>query len=121
MTVELGLCLFFLVVAIPVSRSIAVHYLLFAAVNVALLGFSSADTSLLAALFVSLSIADALLFMWGGRPILLLPAAASAILAIESMLNMDWLLSHIVTINAAVNAIIAANLVKGYLHWMHRR
>lgn len=121
MTAELGLCLFFLVVAIPVSRSIAAHYLLLVAVNIALLGFSSADTSLLAVLFVSLAIADALLFMWGGRPILLMTAAVSAILAIESMLNMDYLLTNIVTINAAVNAIIAANLVKGYLHWTHRK
>lgn len=121
MTIELGLCLFFMIVAIPVSRSIAAHYLLFAIVNVSMLGFTSADTSLLAALFVSLAVADALLFMWGGRKILLLPAATSAILAIESMLNMDWLLSNIVTINAALNAIIAANLVKGYLHWTHRK
>jgi hypothetical protein len=121
MTAELGLCLFFLVVAIPVSRSIAAHYLLLVIVNVSMLGFTSADASLLAAMFVSLAIADALLFMWGGRPILLLPAAAASALAIESMLNMDWLLTNIVTINAAVNAIIAANLVKGYLHWTHRK
>lgn len=121
MTIELGLCIFFLLVALPVSRSIAAHYMLLVVVNIALLGVTSADTSLLAALFVSFAIADSLLFMWGGRKILLLPAATSAILAIESMLNMDWLLCNIVTINAALNAIIAANLVKGYLHWTHRK
>ncbi len=40
MTIELGLCIFFLLVALPVSRSIAAHYLLFAIVNVSLLGFT---------------------------------------------------------------------------------
>ena len=119
MTAELGLCLFFMVVAIPVSRSIAAHFLLLAVVNASLLGITTLDSSILAMIFVFIAVADSLIFMFGGRAILLVSAAASAALAIESMLNMDWLLSHIVIINAAVNAIIAANLVKGYLHWTH--
>lgn len=119
MTAELGLCLFFMVVALPVSRSIAAHFLLLSIVNASLLGVTVVDSSLLAMIFVFIAVADSLIFMFGGRPILLVSAAASAALAIESMLNMDYLLSHIVTINVIVNAIIAANLVKGYLHWTH--
>lgn len=117
MTVELALCLILAFAAYPMSRSISAHYFLFAAVNGAMLGFTTFDSSLLVLVFMSLAVADSLLFLCGGRKVLLAPTAMSAALAIESMLNMDWLLNHITYINAAVNAVIVASLIKGKRHW----
>jgi hypothetical protein len=117
MTVELALCLILVFAAFPVSRSISAHYFLFAAVNGAMLGFTSFDASLLALVFMALAIADATLFLFGGRAILLISAAVSSLLCFESMLNMDWLLSQSTYINAAVNAVIVASLIKGKRNW----
>lgn len=119
MTAELGLCLMFMVVALPASRSIAAHYLVFAVANLATLGVTEMDSSILSMMFVVLAVADAVLFLYGGRAVLLISAAASSALAIESMLNMDWLLNNVANLSAAINAIIAANLIQGYLHWTH--
>lgn len=121
MTIELGLCLIFMIAASPVSKSVAVHYALFALVNVAMLGTSTADSSLLAMMFAALLIGDALIVLAGGRRILLISIAASALLCIESIANMDWLLSRVTYLSAAVNTAIAASLAKEFTLWMRGR
>lgn len=121
MTAELGLCIAFMIVAFPTSKSVAAHYLVFGVVNFAMLGVTSADASFLAALFAVLFAADAILVLAGGRRILLLSAAASAFLCIESLLNMDWLLSRVTYLSIAVNTAIAASLAKELIRWMNGR
>ena len=117
MTIELALCLILAFASYPLSRSISAHYFLFAAVNGAMLGLTTFDSSLLVLVFMLLAVADSILFLCAGRKAILVPAAMSAALAIESMINMDWLLSHITYINAVVNAVIVASLIKGKRHW----
>lgn len=118
MTVELVLCIAAFMLALPMSRSIAVHYAAFALVNLALLGVQYADSSLLALVFAGLAAADVLLIISGGRRILLVPAIASVALSIESMLNMDFLLNQISYLSVAVNAVIGATLAREYVRWM---
>lgn len=120
MTTELALCLAFAVAAFPVSRSIAVHYAIFASVNLALLGITEMDSSLLALLFAALAAVDSFLVLAGGRKILIASAFASASLSIESMLNLDWLLLHVGYVSAAVNSAIALSLAKEFVQWMRR-
>ena len=121
MNIELMLCIAFLLAALPVSKSIAAHYLGFTLANVALGGISSADSSLLAMLFATLAMFDAVLVLSGGRKVLLLAAATSAALCIESIMNADWLLSHVTTVSVIVNAAIAVSLAKGYRVWTNGR
>lgn len=121
MTIELGLCLIFMIAALPVSKSVAAHYALFAAVNFMMLGAETADTSLLAMMFATLMIGDILLILAGGRMILLVSATASIALCIESIANMDWLLSRVTYLSAAVNTAIAASLAKEFTLWMRGR
>jgi hypothetical protein len=118
MTIELALCIGAAILALPVSRSIAIHYVVFAEINVSLLGYEYADASLLAGLFVMLALMDAMLVMAGGRKILLISAAASCALAIESMLNTDWLLNNVTYLSAIVNAAIGVYLIREYHLWM---
>lgn len=119
MTIELALCLVLAFAAYPVSRSISAHYFLFAGANGAMFGFSTFDASILALVFMLLAASDALLVLLGGRAILLLSAATSSLLCFESMLNMDWLLSHSTYINAVLNSAIVVCLVKGKFNWTH--
>lgn len=119
MTIELALCLILAFAAYPVSRSISAHYFIFAAVNGAMLGFTTFDASLLVLVFMLLAISDSVLVALGGRAILLLSAAISSLLCFESMLNMDRLLSHITYINAVLNAVIVVSMVKGKINWTH--
>lgn len=121
MTIELFLCLVFMFAAYPVSKSVAAHYCLFTGLNILAIGVESADSSLLALTFALLAIADAALVIAGGRKVLLVSALASVALCIESMINMDWLLSHSTYINAAVNAVIAASMAKGFMKWTRGR
>lgn len=121
MTIELFLCLVFMFAAYPVSKSISAHYLLFTGLNILAMGVEAADSSLLALNLALLTISDVLLVIAGGHKVLLISALASVALCIESMLNMDWLLSQSTYINAAVNAVIAAILVKGFMNWTHGR
>lgn len=121
MTIELMLCIAFLLAALPVSKSIAIHYLAFTLANLALSGIGSADSSLLAMLFATLAMFDAVLVLAGGRKVLLLSAAASSSLCIESIMNMDWLLSHVTTVSVIVNATIAVYLAKRYWVWTNGR
>lgn len=117
MTIELGLCIAFMLAAIPVSKSIAVHYAAFGLANFLMRGVTYADTSALALLFASLMAVDAILIIAGGRKVLLVSLTASAALCIESIMNMDWLLSHVTYLSAAVNTAIAGVLAKEYLNW----
>lgn len=119
MTIELFLCLAFMIFAYPMSKSIAVHYFGLVVLNLAAIGVESADSSLLALTFAILAIIDVALVIAGGRSVLLISAAVSLLLCLESMLNMDWLLSHGTYTNAAVNAVIAASLIKGFINWTH--
>lgn len=119
MSAELILCIAFLLIALPISWSIAAHYAAFALANAALFGVQSVDSSLLAILFAGLFAADAMLVIAGGHRILLVCALASAALAIESMLNLDYLLNHSTYISVAVNAVIGGTLAREYARWMH--
>lgn len=121
MTVELALCLLAAAMALPVSRSVMVHYIAMASVNLAFLGIAEADSSLLAITFGALAAFDCLLILSGGRLLLLVPAIASFLLCVESVANQDWLLSHVTYLSAAVNAVIAACLAKEYGAWMRGR
>lgn len=118
MTIELGLCVAFMIVAFPVSKSVAAHYAAFGMANFFMLGVTYADSSALALLFISLLAADAILVVAGGRKVLLVSAAASALLCLESIANMDWLLSRVTYLSAAVNTAIAASLAKEFILWM---
>jgi hypothetical protein len=119
MTIELGLCIAFMVAAFPVSKSVAAHYAAFGMANFLMLGVTSADTSALALLFCALLAVDVVLILAGGRKILVVPALASAVLAVESMLNMDYLLNQTSYISAAVNAVIGGTLSREYWKWMN--
>lgn len=121
MTIELGLCIAFMIAALPVSKSVAAHYALFAMVNFMMLGTDTAGTSLLAMMFATLLVGDILLILAGGRMILLVSALASIALCIESIANMDWLLSRVTYLSAAVNTAIAASLAKEFTLWMRGR
>lgn len=119
MSAELILCIAFLLIALPISWSIAAHYAAFAMANAAFIGVHSADSSLLAILFAGLFAADVMLVIAGGHRILLICALASAVLATESMLNLDHLLNHSTYISIAVNAVIGGTLAREYARWMH--
>lgn len=121
MSIELILCIGSALAALPASRSIAAHYVVLSITNAAMAGQEYADASLLAALFVLLAIGDAFLVIAGGRMILLLSAAVSAILAIESMLNQSFLLDHITYVSAALNAVFWVYLAREYWGWMRSR
>lgn len=121
MSIELIACLLLAVIALPISRAIAVHYSTFAAINLMFLGVESADSSILAMTFAALAAADAFLFLRYGAKVLLISAIASAALSIESMLNQDWLLSHSTLISIAVNAAIVLFLVREYKEWIMGR
>ena len=118
MTIELGLCVVFMIAAFPVSKSVAAHYAAFALANLLTLGVAYADTSALSLLFCALMAIDAMIVMSGGRKILIVSAIASALLCIESIANMDWLLSRVTYLSAAVNTAIAASLAKEFIQWM---
>ncbi len=118
MTIELGLCIGFMIAAYPVSKSVAAHYAVFALMNLATLGVATADSSFLALIFAILLAADAMLIICGGRKVLLVSAIASSLLCLESIANMDWLLSRITYLSAAVNTAIAASLAKEFVLWM---
>ena len=118
MTIELGLCIAFMIAAFPVSKSVAAHYAAFGLMNFFMLGITSADSSFLALLFGALLAFDVLLILAGGRRVLLISAIASIALCIESIFNSDWLLSHVTYLSAAVNTVIAAHMVKEYVKWM---
>lgn len=118
MTIELGLCIAFMIAALPVSKSVAMHYAAFGMANLLMLGVTYADTSVLALLFLSLLAADVVLLVAGGRKVLLVSAAASALLCLESIANLDWLLSRVTYLSAAVNTAIAASLAKELTLWM---
>lgn len=118
MTIELGLCIALMIAAYPVSRSVALHFAAFGMVNLSMLGVSSVDASALALLFALLAAIDALLVISGGRKVLLISAAVSAALCIESIANMDWLLSRITYLSIAVNAAIVGSMVKESCRWM---
>lgn len=119
MSAELILCIAFLLIALPISWSIAAHYAAFALANAAFLGVHSADSSLLAILFAGLFAADIMLVIAGGNRILLISAAITAALSLESMLNLDYLLNNITFISIAVNAVIGGTLAREYLRWTH--
>lgn len=121
MSIELILCIVFGVAALPVSRSIAAHYVVLAITNAAMAGNEYADASLLAALFVLLAIGDAFLVIAGGRMVLLLSASVSSALAVESMLNQSFLLDHITYVSAALNSVFGLYLAREYRGWMRSR
>lgn len=121
MTIELALCLVFMILALPVSRSVALHYAAFGAMNLMLIGTTIMDASVLALMFAALAVADAVIILNGGRKILLISAIASVALCLESIMNMDWLLSRVTYLSIAVNTAIAGSLAKEFTQWMRGR
>lgn len=121
MTIELVLCALAALLALPVSKSVMVHYLGLVFVNLAFLGVTEADSSILAITFGALAVLDCLLILMGGRLALIAPAVASFLLCIESVANQDWLLSHVTYLSAVVNSVIAACLAREYWAWMRGR
>ena len=119
--IELVLCALFAYLALPVSKSVTAHYLALVFVNLAFLGVTEADSSILAVTFGGLAVIDCLLILMGGRMVLIVPALASFLLCIESIANQDWLLSHVTYLSAVVNSAIAACLAKEYWAWMRGR
>lgn len=118
MTIELALCLIMIFVSMPMSKSIAAHYFVFAVVNTALIGVAEVDATLLAIVFALMAVADAMFVMAGGRMILLVTALTSAMLSFESIANQDWLLSRVTYISVITNALIIACIAKEYRAWM---
>lgn len=121
MTIELALCIVFMILAFPVSRSVALHYAAFGAMNLMLIGTTIMDASVLALMFAALAVADAIIILNGGRKILLISAVASIALCLESIMNMDWLLSRVTYLSIAVNTAIAGSLAKEFTQWMRGR
>lgn len=119
MTIELGLCIVLLCVAIPVSRCLAAHYAAFVGLNVAFLGYEYADASLLAVAFCMAAIVDVCLFMLCGKIALMFSAVAMLALSFESIGNGDWLLNNSLYLSIATNTLIIGSLVREYLAWMH--
>lgn len=119
--IESALCLLFFIIALPVSKGIAAHYLVFLAVNVAFIGVESADASLLALTFTTLVVADCLIVLYSKRYVLMVSAFISFALALESVANGDWLLSQSVYLSIATNAVIAGSLIGEYRAWMRGR
>lgn len=117
MTIELVLCILFMLLAIPVSRAISMHYALFAIANYSVIGLSAMDSSALALLFGALFVADCLLILLSNRLVLVPTAIASAALAVESVVNGDWLLNHSSYLSIAANTFIAVYLAKEYWAW----
>lgn len=116
---ELALCVVCMLLAYPVSKSIAAHYAVFAWINLMFLGVEYADSSLLAMVFATLVVADVILWCLSRRLPLLISASASVALSLESVGNGDWLLSHVVWLSIATNAVIFASVGKEYFAWMH--
>lgn len=121
MTIELALCIAFMILALPVSKSVALHYAAFGAMNLMLIDTTIMDASVLALMFAALAVTDAVIILNGGRKILLISAIASAALCLESIMNMDWLLSRVTYLSIAVNTAIAGSLAKEFTQWMRGR
>lgn len=121
MTIELALCLIMLVAAAPVSRSIAAHYAVFAVANAAMIGVSEVDSSLLAMFFTALAAADITIMLAGGRIELAVSAIVSASLALEQVVDGDWLLSQIVMLSAIANVALVSRIAVEYREWMRLR
>lgn len=121
MTFELAACILFALVALPVSKSIMLHYLIFAGLNFLFLGYEFSDSSLLAIAFGFAAVGDLVLFILGGRMALLFSAVTMLALSFESIGNGDWLLNHSIYISVATNAVILGTLIREYMAWMRGR
>lgn len=121
MTIELALCILFAFIALPVSKSIMLHYMAFAGINFLFLGYEYADSSLLAIAFGLLAAIDTVLVVLGGRTVLLFSAVTMLALSFESIGNGDWLLNQSMYLSIATNVLIIGSLVKEYWLWMHGR
>jgi hypothetical protein len=121
MTIELALCLLLMLVALPVSLEITIHYLVFSAVNAAFLGIAYADSSLLAMTFGAMALLDICLFLVSRRYVLLVSGIAMLALSCESIGNGDWLLNNSTYLSVATNALIVGSLIKEYVAWMRGR
>lgn len=121
MTIELILCAALMLVASRFSTAIALHYGAFFGLNLFFLGYTHADSSILAMVFGAVGAIDILLAIYGRRLILLVSAAASLALSFESIGNGDWLLSNVVYLSIAVNALILGSMIKECMAWMRGR
>lgn len=121
MTIELILCAMAMLLTLPLSKAIGLHYMAFFGVNLFFLGYEFADASLLSMVFAFLAIIDTLLAVHGGRSILFVSASASLALSLESVGNGDWLLNHSNYLSIATNAVILGSLFREYGIWMRGR
>ena len=121
MSFELLACLALAVVAIPLSRIISAHFVLFAAACAYMEGVEYADSSILAMMFAVLAIGDYLLASVKKDWSLYLSAAVSVALSFESINKGDLLLSNVLYLSALVNACICLSLYKECKAWMFGR
>lgn len=121
MTIELALCIGFMLLSAPVAKEFMFHYAGFALCNLAFIGYASADASVLAMAFLSLAIMDITLAIAWRRPALAFCGFVSFLLYCEQLLNGDWLLNHALYLSLATNSAIGACLIREYLAWMHGR
>lgn len=119
MTMELALCIVFMLLSAPVAQSIMVHYAGFALVNLAFINIEFADSSLLAMVFLYLAIMDAILAAVERSKALAFCGFVSFLLYCEQIMNGDWLLSHALALSLATNCTIGVCLIREYLAWMH--
>ena len=105
-------------IAAPVSKSIGAHYVAFAMINFAFLGVEYADASILAVTFTFLAVVDVVLIAVTGRFTLMASCIASVALALETMMKLDWLLSHVEWLSLITNTIIIAAVIREYVQWM---
>lgn len=89
--------------------------------NLAFIGYTSVDASVLAMMFLALTIMDATLAIAWRRPALAFCGFVSFLLYCEQLLNGDWLLNHAIYLSLATNSAIGVCLIREYLAWMHGR
>lgn len=119
MTIELALCIAFMLASAPVAKELMFHYAGFALVNLAFIGFALADSSILAVSFLYLTIMDIVLSAAYRSKALAFCGLASFMLYCEQLMNGDWLLSHALYLSLATNCTIGVCLIREYLAWMH--
>ena len=119
MTAELWGCILLGVLSIPVARQFVMHFAVMAAFNISLLGYTSADSTLLALLFGAVAIADMALASRYRSKSLALCAAVSTALCLEQMANQDFLLSFSTELSVATNAFIIIAIAREYVAWIY--
>jgi hypothetical protein len=118
-TFELWGCVILGALSFPVARHFAIHFAAMALFNLSLLGYSSADSTILAMMFGSVAAVDMLLASQYRSKSLAFCAFVSVTLCLEQLINEDFFLSLSSWLSAATNAFIIVAIAQGYKAWMH--